>query len=84
MLLTILATLFIAVRSERYKEELDAAIRETQQTGLVLDGLIRSTYSMSIEEAVDEIKKMQSNLTTLIVWLSKDLNGDESKPIEKD
>ena len=72
VLLFILIALFIAVRNERYKEQLDRTIREFEETGRALEALIQSTYSMTIEQALREIREMKSNMIDLIVWLSED------------
>jgi hypothetical protein len=76
VLLFILIGLFISVQSERYKEELDRTIAETEASGRNLESLIKSTYNLSFEEALDEIKKMQNNMMTLILWLSQDLSNE--------
>lgn len=73
VLLFILIGLFISVHSEKYKEELDRTIAETEQTQQSLEGLIRTTYNLTLEQALDEIRKMQNNLMSLILWLSQDL-----------
>lgn len=73
VLLFILIGLFIAVQSEKYKEDLERTIEDTEATGSILEALIRDTYHLTIEEALEEIRKMQSNMMTVILWLSKDI-----------
>jgi hypothetical protein len=73
ILLFILIVLFFSVRSEKYKDELSSAIREAEESGHVLDNLIRSTYRMTQAEALEEIRRMNSNLIGVIDWLSRDL-----------
>lgn len=73
VLLFILIGLFISVRSERYKEELDRTILETEDGGRGLRELIRTNYNLSDEEALNEIRQMRSNLMKLILWLSRDV-----------
>ena len=76
LLLFILVGLFISVQSERYKEELDRTIAETEETGRTLEELIQSTYNLTFEQALEEIRKMQANLINIILWLSKSLSGN--------
>ena len=47
VLLFILIGLFISVRSERYKEELDRTIADTEETGRGLEELIQTNYNLS-------------------------------------
>jgi hypothetical protein len=73
VLLFILIVLFFSVKSEKYKEELARTIRETEAGVCTLDGLIRSSYRVTVAEAVKEIRNLKSNLVVLIDWLSRDL-----------
>ena len=69
VLLFILIGLFISVRSERYKEELDRTIADTEETGRGLEELIQTNYNLSYEQALDEIRQLRNNLMTFILWL---------------
>ena len=51
----------------------DVSKRHTEQTGRNLEGLIQTTYRLSLEQALDEVRKMQGNLMALILWLSQGL-----------
>jgi hypothetical protein len=73
LLLFILIVLFFSVKSEKYKEELARTIRETEVGVRTLDDLMRSAYRMTQAEALDEIRRLQSNAIGLIDWLSRDL-----------
>lgn len=73
ILLFILVALFISVRSEKYKEELDRTIAEANESQRQLDGLIQTTYNLTIDQALDEIQKMKSNMMKFIIWLSQDI-----------
>lgn len=75
MLLFILIVLFFSVKSERYKEELARTIRDTESGVRTLDELIRSNYRMTEAEALEEIRRMKTNLIVLIDWLSRDLES---------
>ena len=75
VLLFILISLFFSVRSEKYKEELARTIRESEETGRALELLIRDTYSLTLDEALQEIQKLQTNMMKLILWLSQDLGS---------
>ena len=66
-------TLFISVKSERYKEELAKTIEDAEETGRVLEGLIQDNYRLNLAQALEEIRKMKSNLMSVILWLSQDL-----------
>jgi hypothetical protein len=73
ILLFILIVLFFSVKSEKYKEELTRTIRETEAGGRALNDIIRSNYRMTQAEALEEIRRLQSNFIRLIDWLSRDL-----------
>jgi hypothetical protein len=73
VLLFILLSLFFSVRSERYKEELAKTISDSAETARVLEALIQDTYHLTINEALEEIQRLKSNLMRVIVWLSRDL-----------
>jgi hypothetical protein len=76
ILLFILIGLFISVQSEKYKQELDRTIAETEASGRNLEDMINSTYNLSFEQALDEVRKMQNNLMTFILWLSQDFSSE--------
>jgi hypothetical protein len=73
VLLFILISLFISVKSERYKQELTRTIEDAEETGRVLESRIQEMYRLTLAQALEEIRKMRSNLMTLILWLSQDL-----------
>jgi hypothetical protein len=73
ILLFILIVLFFSVRSEKYKDELSNTIREAEESGHVLDELMRSNYRMTQAEALEEIRRTNASLIGLIDWLSRDL-----------
>jgi hypothetical protein len=73
MLLFILLSLFFSIRNDKYRDELEKTISGAENLGRSLEGLIHDTYRMTLEEAMEEIGKMQGNLSEVIIWLSKNM-----------
>jgi hypothetical protein len=71
LLVTFLVTLFFTVRDPKYKDELSKTIEETRQAGVALENTIGSNYNLTVDQAIEEIKKMQNNFLSLILWFSK-------------
>ena len=61
LLLFILVSLFISVKGEKYKEELERTIAGTVRTGGKLETLIINDYHLSTDQALEEIKKIEGN-----------------------
>jgi hypothetical protein len=61
----------MSVKNEKYKEELERTIVGTENAGRELGALIVNEYLVSIDQALEEIKKMENNMMQLILWLSR-------------
>jgi hypothetical protein len=69
----LLITLFFSIKKDKYKEDLDKTIRDTEGAGKELEAMIRDNYKLDIAQAMEEIKILKNNMLNIIVWLSKDI-----------
>lgn len=68
--LVILITLYTSVRSERNRAEVDSIIVTLERRGDELEKYISSEFSMDVERAIEEVRKLPGNFIQIIYFFS--------------
>ena len=68
----IFASLIISVRSQRYSEDLDLAIKVVEVQGQLMErNIIKEFRIRTIDDAITELERAGAGMISLLVWLSK-------------
>jgi len=74
VLVAILITLYISVKSEKYSTELGCVIDKIEEEGKSLERVIQDDYRInSIVDALAELGKLKSGIINIILWFTKNL-----------
>jgi hypothetical protein len=72
LLVSILGSLFLSVKNQKYIDELSVAIGDIEAEGESMETFIKHEYKMnSVEDALTELEKLKSGMLKLIYFLSQ-------------
>lgn len=69
LIVAIFATVYFNTKSQRYKEELDEIILNAREQGNNIETYINEEYSLSMEQAFEEVQNIQNAFKRLIFHL---------------
>lgn len=76
LVLAILVSIYFSTKTERYQEELKEMIRAVDLQGNVVESYILEEYSLSFEQALEELKNIESAMYRFLYHLSKGIDKE--------
>lgn len=74
VVLAILVSIYFSTKTERYKEELDEMIVTVDNQGNIVESHISEEYNLSFEQALEELKNIESAMHRFLYHLAEGIN----------